>query len=245
MAGTWNVDIVRPNAGNPLDLPSAPISSLRVKKIGNADYTILPSDGYDVIMSDTTLTASHTAVLPPAASSTGRILHFVKEDIGNFDFIIDTPGAETINGSASNRIRSTGGYLRLFCDGLNWYVLVASDFITAFGTATPATNVQANVTSLVIPEGTWIVSANAYNSGTATGISDFNIGFSAVTATLPGTGLFGDTRAATAATVATTLSLNGMRVVLTAATTYYLVSVSTFSGGTSSMPGRLSATRII
>lgn len=107
-------------------------------------------------------------------------------------------------------------------------------------TATPA-----NITSIGIPAGTWDVSAIGGFNGTITG-TRFDLSINNTSATLSTN--FGDqsTNIGVSPTVGSDvgLSIPSFRVFLTTPTTYYLVAEGTFTIGTLTAYGRISATRV-
>jgi hypothetical protein len=87
---------------------------------------------YDLLTTDYILNVTYTATapvtsltLPSAQAISGRVI-YVKDGGGNAGtnpIIIDTEGAETIDGAATITINSNYGGVGLYCDGTNWFVM--------------------------------------------------------------------------------------------------------------------------
>ncbi len=105
----------------------------------------------------------------------------------------------------------------------------------------------ANITSISLTAGTWDVSCICSFTGTPTG-TQLTIAISDTTASLPSVTLFGDNTVSTPLmpTIGsdTNMSIPSLRVFITATTTYYMVALGTFTVGTISGYGRISATRV-
>lgn len=81
-------------------------------------YTALFSDA--VILCDATGGAL-TVTLPAVASSKSLVLTIKKTDASGNAVTIDTPGAETIDGSATRSLPAQYNSLTIVCDGTNWH----------------------------------------------------------------------------------------------------------------------------
>lgn len=169
----WADTLVKTDGSGPVDASKGIKNSLGVKDINNAAYTITDVDGFDTFTSIATLTADRIITLPAAASNIGRTLIFKKTEAGAFRIIIDTPGAELIDGAAQNRLVAQNSIVVLRCmSSTLWTVLQARDYIRAFalGTISVSATDQAG-TSILVPEGEWILNAQgnlAAKSGTTT-----------------------------------------------------------------------------
>ena len=94
--------------------------------MGDANYTILDTDGYRFFRTNSTnLTADRTATLPTASANTGRRLLFKKNDTSPFAFIIDGEGGELIDGETTVSLYSTGASLEVESDGDEWFVVAS------------------------------------------------------------------------------------------------------------------------
>lgn len=250
-------DTLSPTTG-PLDLPKAPISSLRVKNIANADYTILTTDGYDTFTSLTTISANRTITLPPVASSAGRILQFNRSDSSAFLMIIDTPGSETIDGAAQTFLYAQYSWIRMYCDGSNWYTLGCWDYREATGSAvTGAASLSyANITSLSFGSGTWNFSALGFCTSTATTVMSGNdavaaYGISVNSASATGVtfgtdGIYGIQAAVSSVVgrIVSTAAIPNRIVQLLTSTTYYFVATANYTGSAPTFTGTLRGVRI-
>lgn len=119
-----------------------------------------------------------------------------------------------------------------------------SSFVPSGSAVSLTTATAADVTSISLTAGIWDISALGVLQGTLTG-TNFAISISATSAT---EGTTGDNRIATptlsTSTASSGLSLSQYRVALNSTTTYYLVGFCTFTVGTASAYGRLTATRV-
>lgn len=112
---------------------------------------------------------------------------------------------------------------------------------TALTTATPKT-----VTSITLTAGDWDITAIGALTGASTG-TVFDVAIGTTTNSVTGT-IFGDTRAETPTVSLTgadaTLMIPAVRVSISGSTTYYLIVSETFTIGSPSAYGRISARRI-
>jgi hypothetical protein len=94
-----------------------PLVASSVYNPGDANYTVLTTDGYNFINYATTQTADRTITLPAANANNGRIIYICKNNSGAFKLNI----AGTISGSSSNNFL-LGQYARcaVISDGTNW-----------------------------------------------------------------------------------------------------------------------------
>lgn len=111
----------------------------------NATYTILPTDGYNVIEMTTGATAK-TVTLPAVASSNGRQITIGKVD-GGAGVVTITPNGGSINGNTNWQLSTVYSFVVLWCDGINWYVQGESS-----GAGWPGSvNVLTNANYTVLP----------------------------------------------------------------------------------------------
>lgn len=101
----------------------AAIVRSRIKEPGDAAYTILDNDGFDVISYKTTLTAARILTLPAAANNQGRLLKILRTAGGAYDLTVDGNGSETIGGSTTFILPGADSSLEIYCDGSNWEIL--------------------------------------------------------------------------------------------------------------------------
>lgn len=138
--------------------------------LSSANYTILPSDNYDTILV-VTGNSDRTITLPAVSSGVGRKLFVKKTDSGTGRVIIDTPGAETVDGSAQFTLTYQYAWVSLVGDGTNWQFLGGLDegaFTATFtqaGGYSQAVSVKAtkvgHLVNLQIPSFSATATANA------------------------------------------------------------------------------------
>lgn len=78
----------------------------------------------EVIIGVTSTAAARTITLSTAGTDNGRIV-IVKDEsgaAGTNNITIDTEGAELIDGAATKVISTNYGVVRLYSDGINWFV---------------------------------------------------------------------------------------------------------------------------
>lgn len=105
----------------------SPGNTLTQNLLGDAGYTILDGDGFDVIVvgQSAVLTADRTVTLPTAADNSGRRITVIKADTSAFDVIIDGEGAEVVapGGATTITLSYEGLGATLICDGSEWRFL--------------------------------------------------------------------------------------------------------------------------
>lgn len=166
-------------------------------------------------------------------------------------------GLALINGQASYVINQNYGCVLFHWDGTNWFATSGSNNVVTSNTATSAvavgsavsltTATPANITSISLAAGTWVVSVLAEFGGTPTVSGPQQISVSTTSATH---GTVGDNSAQsvtlttnfTAGPVAMTIPSYILTVGST--TTVYFVASGDFSGGSLTAYGRISAFRI-
>lgn len=87
-----------------------------------AAYTAQPHDC--TILVDATAGAV-TVTLPPAATSSGKVLAVKKIDGGANAVTVDGHGAETIDGAATKSTTTANAGWLFHCDGTAWYILAS------------------------------------------------------------------------------------------------------------------------
>jgi len=149
---------------------------------------------------------------------------------------IDANASETIDGALTNRLQAQYSFVKLICDGSNWFVLSCSDWCSANGNGTSfaSSGNYTDGTSLEVPPGEWhlTVSMEGYAAGVTT-FTYYRTGIS-TTSGNSGTGLSSGVNLfqniGPPATGSSSISV-AHRVTHTAATTYYHKILGSFSGG--------------
>jgi hypothetical protein len=89
------------------------------------DYTVLDTDGYEVIEIDCG-GANRTQTLPTAAANANRRITFIKADNSAFTSTVDGEGAELVGGVPSRVLRYLGDSVTVQCNGVSWSVVPVS-----------------------------------------------------------------------------------------------------------------------
>lgn len=235
---SWQTRLATPTVSGFITTFVPTVASATVTKT-NTDYTILDNDGYDLILVSAGA-AQRTMTLPTAADNTGRIITIKKTDAGAGTVVIDGEGSETIDGTAlTNTISSQYAYITLQCNGTMWVTIAVHDYLEVKGNGTSDTS-ATDLGTLSITPGVWSVSANV-SANLATGITFVTANIVTATGT---EGTNGDNRSNGAANLSAgsgNAVVPDFRVVLTAATTYYITSKSSLSN---TVGFRLSAWRV-
>jgi hypothetical protein len=92
-----------------------------IKVVSGAPYTITDTDGYDTFL----VSNDHTVTLPAVANNSGRTLKIKKVDAASGGVTIDTPGAETIDGSATHILYTQYSFVIIISDGTSWHILAS------------------------------------------------------------------------------------------------------------------------
>lgn len=85
------------------------------KVVSSANYTILDTDGFDVI-SISTAGSDRTITLPASATNIGRKIRIKKTDSGAGAVIIARAGSDTIDGAISQKIYTQYGECSIYCE---------------------------------------------------------------------------------------------------------------------------------
>ena len=96
---------------------------VKITTINAATYDLLTTD-YILNVTYTTTGSVTSLTLPTAQVEAGRIV-YIKDAGGNsatYPIIVDTQGAETIDGAATITINSNYGGVGIYCDGTNWFI---------------------------------------------------------------------------------------------------------------------------
>ena len=217
-------------------------------------YTVVAADSNKVIKCDASGGAFTVTLTAAATLGDGFIVTILKTSAdtnsGTNAVTIDPNGTETINGaSASQTLQGSYSHLTIICDGSNWQVMSANDWIsiTQASNRNYTINNWGDITSLSVPVGEWDLTG-IINSDIGTGVSmtvnAFGIGTASGTSS---TGLdSGDTYYNIPIPNAAQRQGGhlGCRKVNTSATTYYLKFYGGYSSGQPTATGRITARRI-
>ncbi len=226
-----------------------PSQAAALNAVSSAGYTILDNDGYDCIAVSTGA-SQRTVTLPALANNIGRVLRIKKTDSGVGTILIDTPGAELIDGAAQNTLYAQYSYVVLEASSTGWNVIGAYDIVTS--TISTATNAAASgtllaLTSIAIFSGRWTLSGFAVSLKNGASFSDscqMVVGTTSASTSGTTSGLSETQFLANAATgTQSACSLPAIPVILTAATTYYLNVAATYSVATAQWRGTITAIR--
>ena len=229
-----------------------PVVASGVKAVSSANYTILDTDGYHTVLV-TTAALQRTITLPAIANNAGRVITIKKVDSDVGTVLIDTPGAETIDGAAQNILNSQYAFVTLVGDGSNWYVQCASDYIESLQSSFVNANDAAftRITTATIPQGLWELYGTGLlnqNGAVFNAANDAELCISSTDANSTGTTVGYDLVSYHVPYSTIDIS-DGYAAVkkivrLTSATAYYLNNYSDVTAGTARLRGSLSAKRI-
>jgi hypothetical protein len=155
-AGTWaavptvqqlqtNTLIANPNEVGKIT-SFVPIKKSSTKEINDTAYAILDTDGYDLIYSSTTMTASRAVTLPTLADNIGREIELKKLDSSVYQLLLDGEGSETIDGFADWPLIIQGDFIRVRAEASGWCV-VAKNAVSKWLAFTPTNSWTTNVSS--------------------------------------------------------------------------------------------------
>jgi hypothetical protein len=124
--------------------------------VTSANYTVTDTDGFDTLLFSTG-GSNRTLTLPAVATNAGRRLLIKKIDSGVGTVLIDTPGAETIDGAAQNTLTAQYAMVTLVSDGSNWSVVSVWDykFVNSGGGVTNIKDTTAASQSISLSAGRW------------------------------------------------------------------------------------------
>lgn len=253
-AGKWTIGTAAGTQFHDVNGALVPTMAGRVTNryynIGNADYTITSTDGYDTIASDTTMTADRTITLPSVSANKGRLITIKKNDSSSFKVIITAPSGN-IDQATYNHLFGRFSYVQLESDGTNWTVLNASDYIVSAVSGTAGVSISSGttantVTSLTVPPGRWLAGGSVAIIG-ATSLTGIEFSHNSTTS-YPSDGTLGGTKQRLA--MASVSGTNGGTLAPREIATYdgsatrYLLASAVFGGGTVTAAGVLYLQRI-
>lgn len=207
-----------------------------VLSVSGANYTFTDTDGVSSLYITPT-SGDLTVTLPSVSLSAGRNI-FIKKPGASFQVVIDTPGSETIDGAAQNALQAQNAFVELECDGANWFVRRADDYmISEDGSFVndAASGHYYTGRNLVVPAGQWELSGRGVyfrNGATVNGLVGF---FISTNANNDGSDIYSATFGFNNGSPVTDLSLGipPKRIILTATTTtYYCKGYNGASSGT-------------
>lgn len=218
-----------------------------------ANYTVVAGDANKTVKCDASGGAFTITLTAAATLGDGFIVTILKTSADTATatnaVTIDPNASETINGATTNRLQGQYSHVTLLCDGSNWLVLSANDWVKASATSqTYTTSLQyGDGTSVEVPPGEWDMSAVLKNNTTAGTFVRYILGIS-TTSGNSATGLTQGDNAlfdvASTATANSSGSIPSHRVVLTSATTHYLKALADWATTAPTFDCRLSARRV-
>jgi hypothetical protein len=220
-----------------------------------ANYTVVAADANKVIKCDASGAAFTVDLTAAATLGDGFVVTILKtsaDAMGSANTVtIDANGTETINGALTNRLHAQYSFVRITCDGSNWFVNEAHDYleVTQPSDTNYTTSAQyTDGTGFELPSGRWSIDANVYSTlSTATSTGPWIIGIS-TTSGNSGTGLNAGQNAAfhlpPTASNASNTNVPGYIVALTANTSHYLKIYGTYTSGPPQYRCRMSAKRL-
>lgn len=238
------------------------LAVIQPTRVGNATYTILPTDTQ--IVTTTAFSTARTWTLPPAnATCVGQTCVPPTNQLVIYDaagaitsantLTIARPTGGTINGNAAN-ITLSAARVRVVLiptSGTNWDAYITGDYRASsvlVGDAVALTSTTAaNMTTISLTQGLWSCTANVNRALAATtSVTQLSTSISATTAT-PGTLGVSAVQFSTAANVmaADTGQVVGPVILApTATTTYYVVADDTFTVDTNAVYGSITCLRM-
>lgn len=226
-------------------------------------YTVTQSDNGKTVECDAAGGAFTVTLSAAALLGNGFQITFLKVNADTATatnaVTIDANASETINGALDNRLQGQFSFVSLVCDGSNWKVVKANDWLVlkdgagqsiANGASGDATYVNFTNCQLSVPSGEWDV----------TGIVVFGVGTSAADASGNWVGAVSEFSGNTttdhvagdnlvyalpaSASSNSSSTIAAWRVVKTSTSTVYLKAQVTISSGTANIFGRISARRV-
>lgn len=216
-------------------------------------YTVVAGDANKVIKCDASGGAFTITLTAAATLGDGFVVTILKTSTdtatGTNAVTIDPNSTETINGaSASQTLQGSYSHLSIICDGSNWQVVSANDWVsvTQGSNQNYTINNWGDITSVSVPVGEWDLTAiinSDIGTGVAMTVNAFGIGTASGTSS---TGLAsGDTYYNIPIPNAAQRQGGhlGYRAVNASATTYYLKFFGAYSSGQPTATGRITARR--
>lgn len=165
-------------AGVAVTAPSA--YSGGVNSVSSADYTILDTDGYDVILVSTS-SSDRTVTLPTAANNGGRRIVIKKTDSGSGKVIV----SGSVDGVSGRTLSSQYDCIVVMSDGSSWLTEVHCE--TWSGTITLSGGFSANPTgtAVITRIGRRVFMKVGNISGTSNATTNFSLTFSDTGSNIP------------------------------------------------------------
>ena len=268
---TTGVTGVLPTANGGLNTSSAPVvgyipvasstSAYTPRAISGtlaktAAYTVVADDANKVIKCDGVSVGAFTVTLTAAATlGDGFVVTIFKTSADTTTstnaITIDPNASETINGAATNRLQAQYSHVTLLCDGSNWIVISANDWVrvrvTTITTWPTATDTWGDAASVECPPGEWELSQHleANRNGATITLLASGLGTAPGTATtdVQQGDTYNDTPSFPTVNSNQVLTISGARFVNTANQTYYVKTYCSFTVATPKYFCRLSARR--
>lgn len=219
-------------------------------------YTVVAADANKVIKCDASVGAFTITLTAAATLGDGFVVTILKTsaDVTSSTnaVTIDPNGSETINGASdSQRLHAQYSHLTIICDGSNWQVLSANDWLVARQssfTNFPTTTQYGNNISVDVTPGEWEISGVVDSTlNTGVGFTQNAMGISTTTGNSSSGLTLGDNFSGFNVPTATTdsfASVPNYRITATSITTYYLKVQATYTSGQPQYTGRISARRL-
>ena len=221
-----------------------------------ANYTVVAGDANKVIKCDASGGAFTVGLTAAATLGDGFVVTILKTSadvVSSTNAVtIDPNGSETINGaSSSQRLQGQYSHLTIICDGSNWQVVSANDWVKD-GVSSfinfPATTQYGNSLVIEVTPGEWELSSVVDSTlNTGVGMTQNAAGISTTSGNSSAGLVLGDNFSGFNIPTATTdayMSIPAYRVVVTSTTNYYLKVQATYTSGQPQYTGRISARRL-
>jgi len=243
-----------------LVLPASAV--IQPTRVGNAAYTILPTDTQ--IITTTAFSTARTWTLPAAGTTcigqtcvppvNQLVIYDAAGAITSTNTLtIARPSGQTINGNAADLVLSAARVrvVLIPTSPSNWDAYVTGDYrassVLVGAAVALTTTTAANMTTISLSQGLWSCTANVNRAlAAATSVTQLSTSISATTAT-PGTLGVSAVQFSTAANVmgADTGQVVGPVILApTATTTYYVVADDTFTVDTNAVYGSITCQRM-
>jgi hypothetical protein len=221
----------------------------------SSNYTVVAADSNGVILCDASGGAFTITLTAAATLGSGFVVTILKTSADTSTstnaVTVDANSTETINGALTNRLQAQYSRVTIICDGSNWQVVSANDWIRSYQSSyqnAAGSDTFGDITSIEVPPGEWDFSAvtnAALNGAGGMGSLATGIGSASGTSSTGVTG--GDSRVDIPGPTSvneTGASIASFREVLTATANRYLKFKMTYSSGTPICRGRISARRV-